>query len=103
MISKFISCNGFPANVRFSIIRKLKTKYQVDSSKDSCNHNTNEVSTRNDFSDDARPKIWIRIPFLGKQEEFLAKNLLKKIQRNLTLPVKFVVIYDTKKSILFLA
>ena len=53
MISKFMSFNGLPANVRFSIIRKLKTKYQVDSSKDSSNHNTNEVSTRNGFSDDA--------------------------------------------------
>ena len=102
MISKFMSWNGFPANVRLSIIRKLKTKYQVNSSKDSSNHNTNEVSTQNDFSDDARPKIWIRIPFLGKQGEYLVKNLLKKIQRNLTQPVKFVVIYDSKKVSYFL-
>ena len=102
MISKFMSWNGFPANVRFSITRKLKTKYQVNSSKDSSNHNTNEVSTQNDFSDDARPKIWIRIPFLGKEGEYLVKNLLKKIQRNLTQPVKFVVIYDTKKVSYFL-
>ena len=43
---------------------------QVDSSKDSSNHNTNEVSTRNDFSDDAWPKIWIRIPFLGNKRNF---------------------------------
>ena len=102
MISKFMSWNGFPANVRFSITRKLKTKYQVNSSKDSSNHNTNEVFTQNDFSDDARPKIWIRIPFLGKEGEYLVKNLLKKIQRNLTQPVKFVVIYDTKKVSYFL-
>ena len=92
MISKFMSWNGFPGNVRSSIIRKLKTKYQVNSSKDSSNHNTNKVSTQNDFSDDARPKIWIRIPFLGKRGEYLVKNLLKKIQRNLTQLVKFVVI-----------
>ena len=73
-ISYIYVWNGFPANVRFSIIRKLKTKYQVNSSKDSSNHNTNElVSTQNDSSDDARPKIWIRIPFLGKQGEFLVK------------------------------
>ena len=77
MISKFMSWNGFPGNMRFSIIRKLKTKYQVNSSKDSSNHNANEISTRNDFSDDARPKIWIRISFLGKQGKFLVKNLLK--------------------------
>ena len=84
MISTFMSWNDFPANVRSSIIRKLKTKYQVDSSKDSSNHNTNKVSAQNDFSDDARPKIRIRIPFLGKRGEYLVKNLLKKIQRNLT-------------------
>ena len=52
-----MSWNGFPANVPFSIIRKLKTKYQVNSSKDSSDHNMNEVSTEKDFSDDARPKI----------------------------------------------
>ena len=49
-----------------------------------------------------RPKIWIRIPFLGKQGKYLVKNLLKKIQQNLTQPVKFVAIYDTKKVSYFL-
>ena len=39
---------------------------------------------------------------MGKQGEFLVKKLLKKIQRNLTQPVKFVVIYDTKKISYFL-
>ena len=48
MISKCMSWNGFPTIVRFSIIGKLKTKYQVNPSKDSSNHNTNEVSTQND-------------------------------------------------------
>jgi hypothetical protein len=63
MISKFMSWNGFPANVRFSIIRKLKANSSADCSK----HNTNELPSQNDFSDDTRPKIWIRILFLGKQ------------------------------------
>ena len=48
------------------------------------------------------PRIWLRIPFMGKQGEFLAKKLLKKIQRNLIQPVEFVVIYDTKKISYFL-
>ena len=39
---------------------------------------------------------------MGKQGEFLVKKLLRKIQRNLTQPVKFVVIYDTKKISYFL-
>ena len=38
---------------------------------------------------------------MGKQGEFLVKKLLKKIQRNLTQPVKFVI-YDTKKISYFL-
>jgi hypothetical protein len=41
--------------------------------------------------------MWIRIPFLGKQGDFLIKKLIKKLQRNLTEPVKFIVIYQTKK------
>ena len=62
----------------------------------------NEIPPQNDSSDDTRPKIWLRIPFMGKQGEFLVKKLLKKIQRNLTQPVKFVVIYGTKKISYFL-
>ena len=84
-----MSWNGFPANVRFSIIGKLKAKYEVNSNTYCSKHNTNELPPQNDFSDDPRPKIWIRIPFLGKQREFLVKKLLRKIQRNLTKPVKF--------------
>ena len=66
MISKFISWNGFPANVRSSIIRELKTKYQVNSSKGSSNHNTNKASAQNDFSDDAKPKNLDKNTFLGQ-------------------------------------
>ena len=47
--------------------------------------------------EDSRQKMWIRIPFLGKQGDFLIKKLIKKLQRNLTEPVKFIVIYQTKK------
>ena len=69
---------------------------------DCSKHNINEIPSQNDSSDDTRPKIWLRIPFTGKQGEFLVKKLLKKIQRNLIQPVKFVVIYDTKKISYFL-
>ena len=95
-----MACNGFSANVRTSIIRRLKSKYNVNSNEH--NHTATE-KTENDLIDDIRPKIWIRVPFLGKQSEFLVKKLLKKIQRiNLTQAVKFVVIYDTKKVSYFL-
>ena len=67
MISKFMSWDGFPANVRFSIIGKLKAKYEVNSSADCSKHNINELPSQNDSSDDTRPRIWLRIPFMGKQ------------------------------------
>ena len=41
--------------------------------------------------EDISPKIWLRIPFLGKQGAFLVKRLIKKIQRNITRPDKFLV------------
>ena len=41
--------------------------------------------------------------FLGHRKgEFLVKKLVKKLQRNLTEPVKFVVLYQTKKISYFL-
>ena len=67
------------------------------------NTNINEIPSQNDSFDDTRPRIWLRIPFMGKQGEFFVKKkLLKKIQRNLIQPVKFVIIYDAKKISYFL-
>ena len=43
MISKVISCNGFPANARLSIIRNLKAKYEINSNTDCNKHNTNKL------------------------------------------------------------
>ena len=79
--------NGFTAQIRSSIIRKLKLRF-LDVPKQ---------ANDNDAFEDIRPKIWIRIPYLGWKGEFLVKKLVKKLQRNLTEPVKFVVLYQTKK------
>ena len=91
-----MSWNGFNKNIRFSIIHKLKERQNL-----SKNHLTEQTGT--DTSEDVSPKIWLRIPFLGKQGEFLVKRLIKKIQRNLTRPVKSIVIYQTKKVSYFLS
>ena len=37
-----MSRDGFPANARFSIIRELRAKYEVNSSADCNKHNMNE-------------------------------------------------------------
>ena len=59
-------------------------------------------TTQNYFSDDPGPQIWIRIPFWASRENFWLKILFRKIKRNLTQPVKFVVMYDKKKISHFL-
>ena len=65
------------------------------------------TSSENNFSnnivDENISKIWVRIPFLGKQGEYLVKKLIRKLQRNLNKPVKFIVIYQTKKVSYFLS
>ena len=48
-------------------------------------------------------KIWVRIPFLGKQGEYLVKKLIRKLQHNLTKLVKFIVIYQSKNVSYFLS
>ena len=40
--------------------------------------------------------------FLGKQGEYLVKKFNRKMQRHLTKPVEFIVIYQTKKVSYFL-
>ena len=41
--------------------------------------------------------------FFGKQGEYLVKKLICKIQRHHTKPVKFIVVYQTKKVSYFLS
>ena len=84
---------------QFAIFNYSQT--EVNSSLD-CSKHIHEIPSQNDSSGDTRPRIWLRIPFMGKQGEFLVKKLLKKIQRNVIQPVKFVIIYDTKKISYFL-
>ena len=83
-----MSWNGFPRTIRILLTSKLKNKP------------SNTCQTRNNISDenDARPKTWLRIPYLGhgRQGESLAKKCLKKLQRNLNVSVNFIVIYNTK-------
>ena len=74
-----MSWNGFPRAIRNLLISKLKNKSD---------------RPRTNFFDenDTRPKVWVRVPYLGKQGETLVKNCIKKIQRCLTVPVNFIVV-----------
>lgn len=66
--------NGFPRAIRNLLISR-QTKNNLSN---------NQPRTRFFDENDTRPKIWDRIPFLGKQGETLVKKYLKKIQRCLT-------------------
>ena len=93
--------NGFPDSFRCAILRKLKSKH--NSNDPAPYSNTPSENNSNNIADENISKIWVRIPFLGKQGEYLVKKLIRKLQRNLTKPVKFIVIYQTKKVSFFLS
>ena len=96
-----MASNGFPANFRCAILRKLKSKH--NSNDPAPYSNTSSEKNSSNIADDNFSKIWVRIPFLGKQGEYLGKKLIRKLQRNLTKPAKFIVIYQTKKVTYFLS
>ena len=48
-------------------------------------------------------KVWIRLPYLGNRGDRIIKSCTSKIQRFLSKPVKFIVIYDTKKISYFVS
>ena len=66
-------------------------------------HNADGSDTQNMTDDDNIPKVWIQIPYLGSQGEYLLNSCLKKIHRCLKQPVKFIVIYNTKKASYFIS
>ena len=43
------------------------------------------------------------LPYLGSRGDFLLKSCLNKVQRFLSKPVKFIIIYDTKKLSYFVS
>ena len=93
--------NGFPANFRCGVLRKLKSKH--NSNDPAPYSNTSSENNSYNIANENISKIWVRIPFLGKQGQYLVKKLIRKLQRNLIKPVKFIVIYQTKKVLYFLS
>ena len=88
------SWNGYPISSRNFLIRKLKTKYE---------NNSTPTSNADFQTDENTTKIWIRKPYLGNRGENMIKSCscTSKIQRFLKKPVKFIVIYDTKRISFF--
>ena len=82
-----MSWNGFPTKVQYFLIKRLKAKL--------CHDNN---TTLNGNDDDSAPKIWIKLPYLGRQGEFLVKHLIRKVRPSLKIYVKIIVVYQTKKN-----
>ena len=89
--------NGFPDNIRKSTVRKLKVKHNINGlPSDNPMRLTNVVD---DISGDDTPKIWFRIPYLGRQGEHLIKKVIRKIPCSHNKRAKFVVIYRKTKKV----
>ena len=58
MIKSFISWNCYPISIRNFLSRKLKTKYE---------NNSTPTSNADSQTDENIKKIWFRIPYLGNR------------------------------------
>ena len=94
--------NSFPASFRCAILRKLKSKHNSNNPAPYSN-TSSENNFSNNIADEKIFKIWVKTPFLSKQGEYLVQKLSRKLQRNLIKPVRFIVIYQTKKVFYFLS
>ena len=41
------------------------------------------------------PTIWIPLPYIGNKGEHLLKQCIRKVKRNCTTDIKFVILYNT--------
>ena len=62
-----------------------------------------KISKPDAYADENIAKIWIKIPYLGNRGENIIKSCTSKIQRFLAKPVKFIIIYDTKRISFFVS
>ena len=85
ILKSFMSWNGYPIGIRNFLVNKLKLKYK------------SSPSTTIAASDADLPKVWVRLSYLGKRGESLVKSCVSKIRRYLHNPIKFIIVYDTKK------
>ena len=78
-IRTFMSWNSYPKYVRNSIIKRLQQK---------------KTAVQKD--DKSVIKIWIRLHYLGNEDEELLKTCIRKLKRCFKTNVKFVTLYLCK-------
>ena len=86
-----MSWNGYSKTFANYLIKKLQ-RHKLGNESSDKNHQTDNENI---------PKIWIRIPCLGQKGEFLIITCISKIQRSQKSPIKFIVLYNTKKISFF--
>ena len=93
-IKRFSSWNGFPTKIRNFLIKVLKAKL--------CNDNNITLHANNENNDDSVPKIWLKLPHLGRQGEFLAiKTLFEKYAEFLKFMSKLLSFIKQKRHLSF--
>ena len=79
-----MSWNSYPEYSKNSIIKRLKQK-----------------STAAQKDDESVKKIWTCLHYLGNEGEELVKTCIRKLKCCFKTNVKFVILYDTKKCVMF--
>ena len=82
-ISKLMAWNGFPLHVRKFLCNKFLKK-----------------TTKTNRTSEEKPTLWLNLPYLGKNGQFLINNLEKKLRKCLS-DFKFKIVLKTNKISMF--
>ena len=87
VIEQFMSWNNFPNHIRKPLLKSL--------CKESPKQEKNIVNKNNILT------IWIRLLYIGSKGEHFLKKCSRKVKRNCTTDIKFVILYNTKKVLCY--
>ncbi len=88
-----MSWNGFARNLTKKLINAFTPHND--------NNNTEHSDTTETATPDNLPKIWLRLPFIGKYGNTLTKRFKNKIRRLLKGPCKFIFALENHPIQLF--
>jgi hypothetical protein len=94
-IRDFLSLNGFSRN----LTKKLINAFTPNPER---SNNIPHVDLTERATPDNLPKIWIRLPFIGKYGNILTKKFINKTRHLLKSPCKFILSWQTTNSNCFL-
>ena len=83
LIEQFMLWNDFPKYIRKSFLKNI--------CKEAPKQEKN-IANKNNI-----PTIWIRLTYIGNKGEHLLKQRFRKVKRNCTSDIKFLILYNTKK------